>query len=197
MPNEEKEEVRHLAYFSKFEPVNVKKHNDIQFKYFEGYEKSGRGLLEAVFVLNGQRFTVFNLHLKSMWTERSDDPNAKIRREKEARSIRDFIRNKLPPENNPSFLITGDFNDHKNSAPLNRFISVSSTILTNIIPCIDSRGHVWTHYYKKQDSYSRIDYILASPKMFSRFIPNSGWIEDENGSESASDHRLIYADFRI
>ena len=49
-----------------------------------------------------------------MWTERSDDPNAKIRREKEARSIRDFIRNKLPPENNPSFLITGDFNDHKN-----------------------------------------------------------------------------------
>ena len=29
-----------------------------------------------------------------MWTERKDDPQARIRREKEARTIRDFIRKK-------------------------------------------------------------------------------------------------------
>ena len=195
MPTEEDDEVRHLAYFCKFEPDSVKKHTNISFKYFDGLEKSGRGLLEISFKLNDAKFTLFNLHLKSMWTERSDDPLAKIRREKEARSMRDLIREKFPPESNPRYLVLGDFNDHKNSAPLSRFLSVNKTILTNIVPCVDSRGHKWTHYFKKQDSYSRIDYLLTSPAMFSRFVPNSGWIMDDKRSDIASDHRLIYADF--
>jgi endonuclease/exonuclease/phosphatase family metal-dependent hydrolase len=195
MPTEEEDEVRHLAYFSKFEPVSVKKHTNISFKYFDGLEKSGRGLLEVSFNLSDAKFTLFNLHLKSMWTERSDDPLAKIRREKEARSMRDLIREKFPPVSNPRYLVLGDFNDHKNSAPLSRFLSVNKTILTNIVPCVDSRGHKWTHYFKKQDSYSRIDYLLTSPAMFSRFVPNSGWIMDDKRSDIASDHRLIYADF--
>jgi endonuclease/exonuclease/phosphatase family metal-dependent hydrolase len=197
MPNEEEEEVRHLAYFSKYEPLLVKKHNHIGFKYFDGYEKSGRGLLEGVFKKNEVQFTVFNLHLKSMWTERKDDPQAKIRREKEARAMRDFIRECFPPSQNPSYIIAGDFNDHKDSPPVSRFITVSNNLLTNIIPCKDSRGHKWTHFFKRQDSYSRIDYLLASPPMFSRFVPNSGWIMDDKGSAIASDHRLIYADFRF
>ena len=195
MPTEEDDEVRHLAYFCKFEPDSVKKHTNISFKYFDGLEKSGRGLLEISFKLNDAKFTLFNLHLKSMWTERSYDPLAKIRREKEARSMRDLIREKFPPESNPRYLVLGDFNDHKNSAPLSRFLSVNKTILTNIVPCVDSRGHKWTHYFKKQDSYSRIDYLLTSPAMFSRFVPNSGWIMDDKRSDIASDHRLIYADF--
>lgn len=195
MPTEEEDEVRHLAYFSKFVPVSIKKHTNISFKYFGGFEKSGRGLLEVCFNPYDAKFTLFNLHLKSMWTERKDDPQAKIRREKEARSIRDLIRKKFPPDSNPSYLVLGDFNDHKNSAPLSRFITVNKTILTNVVPCIDSRGHKWTHFYKKQDSYSRLDYLLTSPAMFSRFVPNSGWIMDDKRSDLASDHRLIYADF--
>ena len=75
-----------------------------------------------------------------------------------------------------------------------QLVALSLQILYLVLILGDMCGHI---IIKKQDSYSRIDYILASPKMFSRFIPNSGWIEDENGSESASDHRLIYADFRI
>jgi exonuclease III len=64
-----------------------------------------------------------------------------------------------------------------------------------MIPCFDSQGHLWTHYFKKQDSYSRIDYILANPTLAKRFMPKSGWIIDSEESKFASDHRLIYADF--
>ena len=47
---------------------------------------------------------------------------AAIRREKEARVIRDYIRSKHPPYKDPMYLVLGDFNDHKNSAPLRRFL---------------------------------------------------------------------------
>ena len=195
MPTNGGDEIRHLAYLSKFPPISVSKHTDLSFSYLGGVEKSGRGLLEVTFCPFGQSIQVFNLHLKSMWTERKDDPQAKIRREKEARTIRDLIRKKYPPEGNSEFLIVGDFNDHKDSSPLRRFKRVNNAVLSILIPCFDSRGHLWTHYFKKQDSYSRIDYILANQKMAQRFISKSGCIIDSEEASLASDHRLIYADF--
>ena len=194
-PNQEVDEVRHLAVFSKYSPIAVEHYLDLPFSYFEGVEKSGRGLLEISFRPFESNFHLFNLHLKSMWTERKDDPMALVRREKEARVIRDLIRKKYPPLSKPNYLVVGDFNDHKNSAPLKRFMSVSDTILTQPVPCVDSRGHFWTHYFKKQDSYSRIDYILASSEMMKHHIPNSGRIMDFPEADIASDHRMIYADF--
>ena len=194
-PNQEEDEVRHLAVFSKYPPVAVKHYIDIPFSYFEGVEQSGRGLLEVSFRPFKSKFHLFNLHLKSMWTERKDDPKASVRREKEARVIRDLIRGKFPPAGKPNYLVVGDFNDHKNSAPLKRFMTVNDTTLSQPVPCVDSRGHFWTHYFKKQDSYSRIDYILASSEVIKQLIPNSGRIMDFPEADIASDHRMIYADF--
>ncbi len=194
-PNKDEDEVRHLSILTKIKPLEIINHTKISFKYFDGLESSGRGLQEILFNLNGAEFRVFNLHLKSMWTERKDDLQAKIRREKEARTIRDLIREKYPPSSNPEYLIVGDFNDHKDSAPLKRFTKVNEIILSHRIPCVDSRGHYWTHFYRKQDSYSRIDYILATPSIKKRFIANSAWIMDEKEASIASDHRMIYADF--
>ena len=195
MPTIKDDEIRHLAYLSKFNPIAISKYTDLEFSYFEAVEKSGRGLLEVTFSRLGQNFHIFNVHLKSMWTERKDDPMAAIRREKEARVMRDLIRKKYPPEGKSEYLIMGDFNDYKDSAPLRRFMMVNDTHLSSPIKCVDSQGHVWTHFYKKQDSYSRIDYILANPLMLNRFIPKSGWIMDSKEASIASDHRLIYADF--
>ncbi len=196
-PNREEDEIRRLSVLSKYKPKKVKNFIDMPFNYFGNIQHSGRGLQELLFEINNQPIVVFNLHLKSMWTEREDDPQANIRREKEARCFRDLIRKRWNSGNGVNYLILGDFNDHKNSAPLKRFMTVNDTILSIQIPCIDSRGHFWTHYFKKQDSYSRFDYILASPKMFEKYIRNSAWIMDEDNAGIASDHRLIYADFKL
>ena len=48
---------------------------------------------------------------------KDDDPEANLRREKEARVIRDYIRKTYPVGSGHEFLILGDFNDFKHSAP--------------------------------------------------------------------------------
>jgi endonuclease/exonuclease/phosphatase family metal-dependent hydrolase len=153
--------------------------------------------LEAEFETNGVKWSLFNLHLKSKWTERPDDPEASIRREREARVIRDYIRAKYPAYNDPNYLVVGDFNDHKNSAPLRRFLQVNNSTLTNMIPCQDKQGHFWTHYWDKQDSYSRFDYLLASPAMFKRLVPDSSRIGDFHLCLHASDHRMVFTDLEF
>jgi endonuclease/exonuclease/phosphatase family metal-dependent hydrolase len=190
-------EARHLAILSKVPFSVVGEPKDLNFKYFEVERAPSRGLLEVVLETNGVKWSLFNLHLKSKWTERPEDPEAAIRREREARVIRDYIRSKYPPYTDPNYLVVGDFNDHKNSAPLRRFLQVNNSQLTRMIPCADQQGHFWTHYWDKQDSYSRFDYILATPMMQRRLLPSSSKIGDYHLCLHASDHRMVYADFNF
>ena len=197
MPAGDAEEVRHLALFSKIPVNSIRMHHDIEFPYFGDRKTPDRGVLEVTFDSNGTKWKLFNLHLKSKWTERKDDPEAKIRREREARAIRDSLRKSNPPEMNSHYLVVGDFNDHRNSAPLRRFLQVNDTVLTSMIPCEDSRGHRWTQHWAKADSYSRFDYILATPPMLKRLVVGSAKIVDGPDSALASDHRMIFADFQF
>ena len=197
MPAVEHDEVRHLALFSKIPFSSVRMHHDISFPYFGARKTPDRGVLEVEFESNGIKWKLINLHLKSKWTERADDPEAGIRREREARAIRDYLRKTNPLESMPHYLVVGDFNDHRNSAPLRRFLQVNDTVLTSMVPCEDSRGHRWTQHWAKADSYSRFDYILATPPMLSRLVLGSAKIVDGPDSALASDHRMIFADFRF
>ena len=190
-------EERHLALLSKFPFSLIEQEQDLSFKYFDGRKAPSRGLLEVEFETQGVKWSLFNVHLKSKWTERPDDPEASIRREREARVIRDYIRTKLPAYKDPNYLVVGDFNDHKNSAPLRRVLQVNNSSLTEMIPCEDSQGHFWTHYWDKQDSYSRFDYLLASPPMFKRVVSGSSRIGDFHLCLHASDHRIIFADLEF
>ena len=196
-PGLEEGEQRHLAVLSKIPFKLVQETSDLSFKYFEVRRSPSRGLLEAEFETNGQKWSLFNLHLKSKWTERPDDPEASIRREKEARSIRDYIRSKYPPYKDPTYVVLGDFNDHKNSAPLRRFLQVNNSELTKMIQCQDKQGHFWTHYWDKQDTYSRFDYLLASPVLYKKLVPESAKVGGFHLCLHGSDHRIIYADFEF
>jgi len=189
------EEERHLAVLSRLPFVSVTRHTELEFNYFDGKEGPDRGVLEVEFETAEVSWRLFNLHLKSKWTERKDDPEGAVRREKEARAIRDYIRKTYLPENKPNYLVVGDLNDHQNKPAVRRFLTVNKTQLAFAISCSDSRGHRWTHHYAKQDSYSRIDFILATPAMSERFVPNSGIVQDGPHAPVASDHRLVQAEF--
>jgi endonuclease/exonuclease/phosphatase family metal-dependent hydrolase len=179
-------------------PIKQKKaHLDLEFSYFGKATRPRRGLMEVEFITNNQSWRLFNLHLKSKWTERDDDPLAADLREKEARAIRDYIRQIYPPETDPVHLVVGDFNDFKNTAPIRRFQKVNKTILHQMLPCQDTMGYFWTHYYKKQDSYDRLDYIFVSPTMFENYIQGSARVNDSLRCLEGSDHRMVYADFEF
>ncbi len=193
----EENEKRHLAMLSRVPIQSQKSHLNIGFSYFGETMRPRRGLMEVEFCTKGKTWRLFNLHLKSKWTERKDDPQAANLREKEARAIRDFIRRTYPPENNPTHIIVGDFNDFKNTAPLRRFLKVNKTVLSHMLPCRDTFGYFWTHYYAKQDSYARLDYLLASPTMKEHYLEGSARIADSLRCLEGSDHRMVYADFEI
>ena len=109
--------------------------------------------------------------------------------------MRDFIRRKYPPGTNPLYIVAGDFNDHRNTAALRRFTQVNDTELTWMLPCEDQNRHFWTHYYAKQDSYARLDYLLITPAMKNFYRSDSAKIYDGYHTLLASDHRMVYADF--
>ena len=193
----EEGEQRHLALLSRLPMKEKKAHLDLEFSYFGKTTRPRRGLMEVEFITNNQSWRLFNLHLKSKWTERQDDPQAADLREKEARTIRDYIRQIYPPETNPFHLLVGDFNDFKNTAPIRRFQKVNKTILHHMLPSRDTMGYFWTHYYKKQDSYDRLDYLFASPSMFENYIHGSARVNNSLRCLEGSDHRMIYADFEF
>ena len=197
LTGQEEGEKRHLALLSKIPFTKIDEPKDLSFKYFEGRRSPSRGLLEVEFKTGDIKWSLFNLHLKSKWTERPDDPEAAIRREREARAIRDYIRTKFPPYTDPHYLVLGDFNDHKNSAPLRRFLQVNNSSLTQMIQCSDQQGHFWTHYWDKQDSYARFDYLLASPQLFKKLVPDSAKIGGFHLCLLGSDHRIVFADFEF
>jgi endonuclease/exonuclease/phosphatase family metal-dependent hydrolase len=190
------DEARHLAVFSRHPIQQVIAHKDLDFSYFGGREVVKRGVLEVVFDSPAGPWHLFNLHLKSRYTDLGDDPQSVERRVGEARAIRDLVRERVDAEGGAlmPLLVVGDFNDTRSSRALRRFLEINGEPFLHEIPCLDSRGERWTHYYAREDVYSRVDYILASPALLPWLPGETGRIADDPEFRAASDHRLIWVD---
>lgn len=185
---------RCLAVLSRLPLYNITRHTDLDFKYFESRELVRRGLLEVeIRPRPGLSLQIFNLHLKSRWTIRKDDPEAMLQRTREAETCRNRIISRTVDKRRPHYLILGDFNDHPDSAALRRFQKRGSLSIAQRLLAADSRGDHWTHFYRKQSSYSTVDGILAAPQLMPAL--KSAWVADLIRPPEGSDHRLVYADF--
>jgi endonuclease/exonuclease/phosphatase family metal-dependent hydrolase len=60
-----------------------------------------------------------------------------------------------------------------------------------LLPAVDSRGEVWTHAYRREESYSRVDQILVSPGLLPFVRGAAARIYDGEGVPQASDHRPV------
>lgn len=170
-------------------------HVDLGFNLYGERRLVKRGLLELrVGNSSGDEATlsIFVLHLKSRYTIDQRDPSATVQRTKEAEAVRDRILELYPDPNDSRFLIVGDLNDQRNSAPLRRFANRGDLEIARICDAYDSRGEIWTHYYRKGGEYSLIDYILASPLSHSEVVETG--IIDREDFFSGSDHRLVWVD---
>jgi len=182
---------RHVAVFSKRPFKSSAQYVDLDFSYFGKKEKVKRGLLEVCLATEAGDLTVFAVHLKSRFTDRVDDPQSTIRRTGEAAAVRDAILKRFPSPQAAPFLIVGDFNDTRASKTLERLTERGKTVVAEILPVADSRGETWTHSYRKEESYSRVDYILVSPALRAAVSGNGAQIYDGEGVREASDHRPV------
>lgn len=188
--------VRRTAVMSRFEAVKVRAVTDLDFPYFGERIGVKRGLHELHFEIGGERWILFNLHLKSRLTDEREDPRSEVRRTSEARVIRDYIRHTYPPDE-VAFVIAGDVNDTAGSAPLRRLTQVSGRTITRRLDAEDSRGQRWTHRFRREDAYTRVDYILPSPAFELRWELMGMAIDDDPRVLIASDHRPVWTDWRL
>lgn len=182
---------RMVAVLSKRPFAGVTKHADLRFKYFDGVETVRRGLLEVRVASDAGEIALFVVHLKSRYTERPDDPAAAAQRAGEAVAVRDRVLTVFPDPATARFLIAGDFNDGRTSRPVRAMLERGQTKITDWLPAADSRGHVWSHFFRKEDSYSRVDHVLVSPGLWPRVRGASGRIHDSAEVGLASDHRPV------
>ena len=105
-------------------------------------------------------------------------------------------------------VVLGDLNDTKDSASTKAIIGRGATKLVdtrpaerngdntpNSNPAWEPRNITWTHYYGKEDSYSRIDYILLSPGLAREWVEKETYILTLANWGVGSDHRPLVATF--
>jgi endonuclease/exonuclease/phosphatase family metal-dependent hydrolase len=188
---------RHVALLARRPPKSVRQYSALEFTYFNAPEKVKRGLLEVTFATAEGDVTLFAVHLKSRLTDRPDDPQSTIRRIGEATAVRDAVLRRFPDPSSAHFLILGDCNDTKESKALQRLAKRGQTDIGLLLPAADARGETWTHAYRKEDSYSRIDHILVSPGLLAAVVDGAAHIYDGPGVREASDHRPVMVTLKL
>ncbi len=182
---------RMIAVLSKRPFAAVTKHDDLTFKYLDQVSKVKRGLLEVRVADAHGEVTVFVVHLKSRYTERPDDPNASLQRAGEAVAVRDRVLKVFPDPAVARFLVVGDFNDGRTDRPVRAILERGKTTIAEWLPAADSRGHLWSHFFRRDDSYSRVDHILVSPGLMPQVKGAAGKIHDTPEVGLVSDHRPV------
>jgi endonuclease/exonuclease/phosphatase family metal-dependent hydrolase len=182
---------RHVAVFSRRPFAAVAKHTDLAFSYFGTKELVKRGLLEVRLASEAGEVAIFVVHLKSRFTDRTDDPNSALRRLGEATAVRDRVLKAFPEPGAARFLIIGDCNDSAASKPMRALAQKGNTAIAEILPAADSRGETWSHFYHKEQTYSAVDHVLVSAKLKPAVVGGAAKIFDGIEAASASDHRPV------
>jgi endonuclease/exonuclease/phosphatase family metal-dependent hydrolase len=99
-----------------------------------------------------------------------------------------------------NLLCYGDFNDSKNEPAFQEIAGPKGGpgALTELI-CRDREGDRWTHYWRANDQYTRIDYLLVSAGLSWEIAKEKcGIFRSANGVDwsEASDHRPVFMSVR-
>ena len=122
--------------------------------------------------------------------------------------LREIIDTRLKANPELNLIVLGDFNDVKDSKSTRVLIGRGRNSLVDTRPAerngdnhpnpnprYEPRNITWTHYYGKEDSYSRIDYIFISHGMAKEWLPKETYVLSLPNWGVASDHRPITASF--
>ena len=199
----------HLAVLSRFPLVARRAHTNDSFLLGGRRFQVSRGFAEVEIQAGPDyKFTLLNVHLKSRRPIAQADETEL--REQEAVLLREKIDACFRANPQINLLVAGDFNDLKDSRALRSILGRGKNKLIDIRPAeketADGSGGparaahrqvTWTHFYEKEDVYSRIDYLLLSPGMAREWLPAETSIVIVPNWGAGSDHRPLVAGFAI
>src|SRR5436190_8593436 len=167
----------HVAVLSRFPFLACRPHTDEGFLLNGRRFRVSRGFAEVDVQVNAKyQFTLIAAHLKS----RREVPQADQAdlREQEAAILREIIDARLRTDPDLNLVVLGDFNDLKDSKPIRTIIGRGNRGLIDTRPAEKNgelplasnslaapRNVTWTYYFSKEDTYSRVDYLLLSHGM--------------------------------
>jgi endonuclease/exonuclease/phosphatase family metal-dependent hydrolase len=168
-----------------------------------------RGFLEDDIQVNAKyQFTLLAGHLKSKLPSSIADEAEW--REEEAVVMRRIIDARLAANPEERLVVLGDLNDNPDSRAIKTILGRGATGLfdtrpaergagNNVPPAggnpLSSRRTVWTDYYAREDSYSRLDYILVSRGVERDWRSEETYVLNLPDWGLASDHRPLVAGF--
>ncbi|MFT3828745.1 MAG: endonuclease/exonuclease/phosphatase family protein [Opitutaceae bacterium] len=180
---------RHVAVLSRVPLAEVLTHREVRTLGRDDPGLVSRGVLEVTVLCGAREVTLFVVHLKSRHTNNPADPFSAAQRQAEAEAVRNLVLRRLPRPQAASFLILGDCNDTPRSRPVQALLRRGETLVAELLSARDAGGDAWTHYFRKEDSYSRVDYVCVSPGL--RPAVAKAWIFDSPAVRAASDHRPL------
>jgi endonuclease/exonuclease/phosphatase family metal-dependent hydrolase len=197
----------HVAVLSRFPFTASRPHTNDNFLLNGRRFHVSRGFAEVDIQVNSSySFTLFAAHLKSQRVMAVAD-EAELRLE-EAKLLREKIDARLAANPNANLVVLGDFNDVRDAPSTRLLIGRGRHKLLDTRPSERNgdtaymphhpgppREVTWTHYYAKEDLYSRIDYILLSSGMAAEWQPQETFVLTMPNWGIASDHRPIAATF--
>jgi len=198
----------HLAVLSRFAIVGRRAHTNENFLLDGRRLFVSRGFAELDLQVNPRyTFTLIAAHLKSRRPSAIADEEEW--RYEEAAALRRVIDARFAQDPAQNLAVVGDFNDVQDSKPVRMIMGRGATRLFDTRPAErngddasansshDARRITWTHYYAKEDVYSRIDYILLGRGMKNNWLKDETYILTMPNWGLASDHRPLVATFAV
>jgi endonuclease/exonuclease/phosphatase family metal-dependent hydrolase len=199
----------HLAVLSRFPITSRRPHTNENFLLDGRRLLVSRGFTELDIQVNARfTFTLIAAHLKSRRPSAIADEEEW--RYEEAAALRRVIDARFAHDPSQNLAVVGDFNDVQDSKPVRVIMGRGTTRLFDTRPserngddadsadgAREPRRITWTHYYAKDDVYSRIDFILLGRGMQSRWLKNETYILSTPNWGLASDHRPLVAGFAV
>ena len=199
----------HVAVLSRFPFTARRPHTNDNFLLNGRRFRVSRGFAEVdVQVTPRYQFTLVAAHLKSKRPVPEAD-QAELR-EQEAVWLRKNIDARLTANPNLDLIVVGDLNDTRDTKAIKTVIGRGKRALIDTRPAERNgappptadpshspRNVTWTYHYGKEDTYSRIDYLLISRGLAHAWETNGTFVLALPNWGAASDHRPIIGSFRV
>ena len=192
----------HVAFLSKHPFTAVRHHTNENYLHRGRRFHVLRGFGEVEVEFENRRITLITGHLKSK--RQSPEADQELLRLEEATLLREKIDQHLGINPNRDLIVLGDFNDGIGTRVYSTLIGKGRNRLfdtqphekngdsmPNQNPQYEPRRIRWTHYYAKEDLYSRIDMVLLSPSLRHFYRPEQSYVLALKNWGAASDHRPI------
>lgn len=196
-----------VAVLSRFPIVRRQSHTNESFLLNGHRWHVSRGFAEVeIQVHRHYRIALLVAHLKSKRNVGAAD-ETEIRQHEAAR-LRELVEDRLRASPELNLVVCGDFNDTQEALPIRTLLGEREPRLFDSRP-VENNGDqapaenpryaprrvAWTHFYGREDTYSRLDYILLSRGLKREWRPEQSHVIAIPDWGVGSDHRPVVCEF--